>query len=600
MVALLSERSDAALDAGRSRLGGTAWRLRSPPLARVFTGAGGFAAVVWIAIGAVLLYRAGGAPLYNPTGSIDPWGYRSLMSSFDSSYRLFSSLYYGSRLPFVIPGYAASLVLPPLDADLAFHAALALGSLLALYQAVRRPFGRGAALVAVVALAANPAFYDSSYWDNWDGAVDTFLLATTAFAVTSASGRWRPLSLGLAGFFGAAAFFTNFSTAFYLAGIAILWLAVNLERPLGAFPRRLAADAGAAVAGGALLFVLCGIFAASHGASFFFAEPQLKAAGTIDWGFYRMPGSAWMLREPKLLVPPVLAVVVGLVALRARRDWAADRALRLAGASGVALLLVWTIAFAVDRAGGPALLQVQYYAVIVPFVALALAALTYLLAVRPGSIRHRTLVLLAAAGAATLPLLVLYVGHWTRFITSRPLVPAAALAALVLAAAALLLRRAPAWPLPALALALSLLFASYGFGASWTTYENGTGGASNATTFRLGLDLTRYLHAHRYDVPMPAFWYRDDPAVPYVRGIQSFYFYRETAVGIEMPTLDPSTLQRLRALAPRRLVLLCVTPGCAGAQAALARAHFRFGRERQHLLAEGDERVWVMVLARRA
>src|SRR3954470_3803822 len=89
-----------------------------------------------------LVYWLVDAPLYNPTGTIDPWLYTALFTNFDFTYHHFWDTYYASRLPCVVPGLLLHDVFPYRVAYFVLHGAFFLGGGIALFVLVRRFLGR--------------------------------------------------------------------------------------------------------------------------------------------------------------------------------------------------------------------------------------------------------------------------------------------------------------------------------------------------------------------------------------------------------------------------------------------------------------------------
>ena len=88
-------------------------------------------------------WRTGGreAPLYNPSGTVDPWLYTALWVNFDQIYEHFGNTYYASRLPWIVPGRIPYGVLPVDAAYWVFHGLAFVGGVTALFVLVRRHLG---------------------------------------------------------------------------------------------------------------------------------------------------------------------------------------------------------------------------------------------------------------------------------------------------------------------------------------------------------------------------------------------------------------------------------------------------------------------------
>ncbi|HYZ93137.1 MAG TPA: hypothetical protein VFA34_12220, partial [Actinomycetota bacterium] len=86
---------------------------------------------------AALAYWWTRAPLYNPSGTIDPWLYTALFVNFDQFYDHFQNTYYASRLAWIVPGRVAHAALPVDAAYWVLHGLAFCGGIAALFFLVR-------------------------------------------------------------------------------------------------------------------------------------------------------------------------------------------------------------------------------------------------------------------------------------------------------------------------------------------------------------------------------------------------------------------------------------------------------------------------------
>ena len=101
----------------------TAWRGRLSAVAAL----GGVLGV------AALSYWWTKAPLYNPSGTIDPWLYTAFFVNFDRVYEDFALTYYAARLPWIVPGRFAYAVFPLDAAYWVLHGLAFVGGVAALF-----------------------------------------------------------------------------------------------------------------------------------------------------------------------------------------------------------------------------------------------------------------------------------------------------------------------------------------------------------------------------------------------------------------------------------------------------------------------------------
>src|SRR6185312_2999907 len=155
--------------------------------------------------------------IYTEPWTVDPWLYTALMTNFDTIYGWFSTTYYASRLPAILPGLSLNWFLTPQQAYVVVHLAMFFAGGVFLYLLVRWLFDVRIALFVYPAILTNAAYVDAHTWDYVDGFVITYLAAGTYFLVSSIGRRSR-LRPVLGGFFLAAAVASNLFAVLLVAG----------------------------------------------------------------------------------------------------------------------------------------------------------------------------------------------------------------------------------------------------------------------------------------------------------------------------------------------------------------------------------------------
>jgi hypothetical protein len=131
--------------------------------------------------------------------------------------------------------------------------------------------------------------------------------------------------------------------------------------------------------------------------------------------------------------------------------------------------------------------------------------------------------------------------------------------------------------------------------ASNATYLNVASDPRAGPEYRLGAQLIRYLHDAGYKSDLPYFWYNVTERNWEYRGLQSLYYFGYTYIAGDMPVINKTFRLRMKTLDPKKLVLLCSEPSCAGAGAKLARAGYHSKELVRRRLASGGEHVWVVI-----
>jgi hypothetical protein len=538
------------------------------------------------------------APFYNPVDSIDPWLYTALWTNFDQIYHAFSTTYYVSRLPWIVPGYVVNLALDARTAYFVIHLVFFSTGAALLYFTCRRYFGRIAALCAYIGLIGNQLYFGAHHWDYEEGAVLTFLIASLAFAVPKRrTPGWRAASLALAGFFSAAVVTTRIVDIIYLVGLPLVYCAVMLDDRRTRL-RSVARDLGAYAAGALVLLVGGGIFAKTHGAEFLFFMPQIRIVMSTSGEGNQVPVHLWFSTEPYFFVP-IFAMALGCLVLAAGRP-STIPARRMLFAATAWTALTFTVIALWEFAGSGFVFELGYY-----FSSFLVPTIFCLAGCTAGLIdgaKPRALLRLAALGLAAVGVLAPLVWVYRSDALERAangVFRGAYLTTLVFMAVALLLagvvlvRRS----LLACALAVGLTFlaASYGVDASRRTLQYSASDPRTAPLYGLGQETIGFLKANGFRRELPHFWYDDEDQGGIYRALQSLYYFSYTFLGIHLPVVDRDFRSRFAASRPSKLVLLCSEPTCKGGPAALARAGFSSKQLVRRRLASGGEHVWVVI-----
>jgi hypothetical protein len=524
------------------------------------------------------------------------------MTNFDTIYGWFSTTYYASRLPAIIPGLFLNSFLTPQQAYVVLHLAMFLAGGAFLYLLVRWLFHVRIALFVYPAVLLNAAYVDAHTWDYVDGFVITYLAAGMYFLVSSIGGRSR-LRPVLAGFFLAAAVASNLFAILLVAGavVAYLYGRQRVERRFAI--ASLGVDAALFLGGAGVLLAACGAFAREHGGRTLFFMPSIEAARSIDTATYKLPSYDWVWGEPRLLIPP-LVVAAAVLAWPYRRRSSHD-------AVGLALTTVAIGLFAVlvysELARSGTFLQLQYYFdMLYPFLFVALAAAIF--ALSGPSKRERPLPPAAIAGlglvVGAIPLIAVYVFERAHLWGRRGAIVTVVLLLLVLLAAAGLRvarTRQRALALAPFAAALLVVGVNFASAASTTTHgQFETSGSSLADAddvFAMGVQLMDFMQRSGLEgSPPPAFWF-DESADPALTGLQSLYYYSYTFLSREMPEIDDGFRTLVESRGPRQIVLLCTEPTCGGGARAMRRAGYRIEPLAATKLSSGSKSIWVRAYA---
>jgi hypothetical protein len=566
--------------------------------------------LVLSALVVVAFYAYVRAPALNSPSDIDPWFYTASFTNYDYLIRLFPTVYYLARVPWIVPGTVTSSLFSPVTAFFVLHSVFFFGAGLFAFLLFRRFLGREAALLGCATLVLTPLFYDAYVNDYPDGAVITYVLGAAYFAIGAWGARHRGLRFALAGFFAGGAAFTNLVSLATLAGLVVFYVAVfSVSRRfwLGALRDLVCA------AGGVLVMIaICGAFATIKGGRFFFFMPQVRYAESGQHTG-QSTGYAWLEAEPQLLLPLfALVLFIPLLAPRIKK-WRTDDAVRFAAGSAALLVLPLVAGCYLEFVKHREFLELTYYFSLFTIgIACVLASVWYL-AVWSNPERYSTPLRrgLVAAGilAICLPTVGLYKWHWGSFGEpgARLTVGLMVLAALMLVVSFV---AGPRFARVAAPLAVVVALFAVGYASASGSSTHGVFATAHsqysqrADTLSLAVGLTSFMKYYGFQsrdpaVPgtsnFPVFWY-DYNADPAFSAMNAMYFWAYTAAGLKLPTVDSRTRGLLEAWRPAVLVLFCRTTACEGARASLARAGYANRLVVKQLLRAGDKHAWLLAV----
>jgi hypothetical protein len=542
------------------------------------------------------------APLYNPVGWVDPWLYTAFFVNFGWVHHMFFDTYYGARVPWIFPGYTLHALLPTGAAYFVLHASFFFAGGLFNYFLIRRYVGRTGALVGYAFLLGSQMYFASESWDYIDGAVITYMSGALCFTLTIQHGRRRVVEMMAGGVFAAAAVLTNIFVVVFVAGIPLLYVALNW-RSVRNEKNVLLDDIGAFSIGALALTAVCSIFSLANGGPVMFWNAQVHAVHHILAGPpFGVTSWSWVIQAPRVWAPVFLAAVAAVLCWtsRHRRDTAwrftvAGSAYLLASE---AFLLLWDLV-----SSGTTLQWVVYFSILLPAMTICVGGVTALV-IR--ELRTKPESLLCVGGAMlgiVLPLLLIYAGDHRALTGRTGTYITCGIAAVAFSLLALKAWTSNRWrsAMGVLVLAAVVAMPAFAIDSSADVFANGRTNQTRADTYGLGGQLISYLRSSGVQGNRRfVFWYRGyNAGVPNLRvGLQSLYFYAATFLGTSMPRIDRELRRRIKWAEPDgRIVLLCDRERCSDAPAALTAAGYRVEPWREQLLVAGRSHVWVRILS---
>jgi hypothetical protein len=166
---------------------------------------------------------------YALTIFIDPWVYFGYFLDLRQHSHAFAGAYYGSRLPWTLPGWLAYRLFSPLIAAYILHLAFYYAAIVSFYLILKDTVDRRSALLASILLGCHSFFLRAIGWDYVDGAGITYLLLALLMLTWAAKSRRCSLWLGCAGVFYGCLIHTQLFLASFTPLIALYYLFANRE-----------------------------------------------------------------------------------------------------------------------------------------------------------------------------------------------------------------------------------------------------------------------------------------------------------------------------------------------------------------------------------
>ena len=305
----------------------------------------------------------------------DPWHYFGFFFLADNLQVFRPSSRMLSRIPEIWIGNFATKIAPGIAADYVNFLILYVGSILALYFTALRFFGRFPALIVAVFFAFNALVIGdlSVTYTGPSILYNSVAIWLAAEAQRSAASR-RTIALVLMGAvlaFSVCGHLYGILCAFAIPLYALRPPGRALTRSLSLQIAEIAVKTAAGIVGGIILIALVNRFLL--GGQLIFFTQQLELVGKIKLERYQIAGWFFQACRGAVYLLMILLPAIQLVALAYRRrldafDWRVLLANAVPLVVGVAL-------FFDDRLGGFFLQYDYYYVLVLPHIAISLAAL---------------------------------------------------------------------------------------------------------------------------------------------------------------------------------------------------------------------------------
>ena len=279
-----------------------------------------------------------------PNGyTIDPWVYYGYFWDYPLyASRFFPNTYYGTRLPWILPGYLTIHLVPYLLGTFVFVLSVYYIAVFSFYEFITRLFNRHVGLIAALLLGSDYYFLRSVTWYYVDGGVVLYLILTLLFLLLTCQNASRRFPF-LAGWAATSMVLCHFLSGALLPGLFAYLAYAAKSAPQ--WKSRASSVILSAAAGGVCCLGFLDLINFTVTGSLFFFMPQVMVLFGVSRisATYDMAFSAWGPIAVWCIIP-LLSVLSGavlvLMYIRRRGAFQGVQTVALLSSLGTLLLLL--------------------------------------------------------------------------------------------------------------------------------------------------------------------------------------------------------------------------------------------------------------------
>ncbi|MGE5207622.1 MAG: hypothetical protein ACM3PW_18580 [Chlamydiota bacterium] len=504
-------------------------------------------------------------PLYNPVGYLDPWFYTGYFNNLLELYQRWGSTYYLSRLPWVLPGYAAYHLLAPKVAYFVLHGAFIYVAEISAYLLLKLYYGGSLAFVGSALLVANPLILMAYVWEYPNGAAISYLLAGM-YVLNRARWSRRPTALfAAAGALLSSAVICNFFVGLIVASYLVAYFCAKRLTHSEILRQLSLVGVGALICAAMLSFLNHWIIGGSY---LFFMAQLLATKGLLASGQlwkYKKPLGQLVKAYYRVAVPVLLLMMSAIsfiVHRQAKQQLEKEERVSDLKTNTIFVLLMFAAILGWELIGQGFAISVSYfYVYLVPgIVLLSISLLGFWLrsSSETSESRHKEILLagvLVCTVFATLVLLRSSELLQAAIQLSLPYLTGVAVVVLVVVGKS---------SLRSVLACLLVLSVNSSFALSPDVYGYFGGDQAINEGFHLGgIELVRQLHPIIHPNQRVLFWFRFFPSTGAgveFESVTSLYLWEGSRLGNRMPSLDSTGLQKIRKMGPGFIVTLAREP----------------------------------------
>jgi len=309
--------------------------------------------------------------LFSSFGYIDSWIYSGYFIDLPKHMHSFPGTYYGTRLSWLLPGFLAYHIFPPLVALHLLHILFYELAVLSLYLVLKHTVNQRAAALTAILMGGYSFFLWAIGWDYVDGTGITYFLLTMLALTYAAKSRRFDLWLVVAGICFGCLIHSQLFLGVLTPVFILYYVVVNRSYRRNALLLSLLLFSAGAIS----LTCLLAIINWSLGGQFLFFLPSIQFTTTYvrQPNPWRVSSYTWLLSAASLVLPAVVLVssVAFLLArglIKGEREDGAIPLFQFCFILTVIILSGW------ELAGLPVLQSPHYASYLIPTMFLAIGS----------------------------------------------------------------------------------------------------------------------------------------------------------------------------------------------------------------------------------
>lgn len=202
--------------------------LSQPLLARLFLRVRDCRVFIFLVLPIILLFLNDNWLFsYVLANFVDTWIYLGYFLDLEQHLNVFPKAYFGTRLPWILPGYLAHHLFSPMAATYILHLVFYYAAISSLYLILKHNFGQRAGFLTALLIGCHFFFLEAIGSNYIDGAGVTYLLLTLLMITNLSKSKYMRLRLCFAGIFYGCLIYTQLFLITYTPLVILYYFFIN-------------------------------------------------------------------------------------------------------------------------------------------------------------------------------------------------------------------------------------------------------------------------------------------------------------------------------------------------------------------------------------